>query len=83
MTGRGWFGRRGQLEHYLRTVGADRDGEGRFIIRGVVSTFLGMDMGPSTEVVVPAEAQYFVNGQPQGLAVGLGRTSYGIRPIVI
>lgn len=52
-----------QLTWVLHTVGADRDEEGRFLIRGEVSTFLGLD-GPDAETVVHGEAVYFVGGRP-------------------
>jgi len=79
---RGWCGVKRELLHYLRIVGADQDEEGRFILSGDVVTFLGMD-GDNAETVVGPDACYYVDGQPGGLASGLGSTSYGSRPFVI
>lgn len=75
----GWFGLNDQLLHFLRTVGADRDSDGRFLIAGEpVAVGLG-----GQDVVVPAATMYFVAGMPRGLASGLGGTSYGMRVAVI
>lgn len=81
MPDRGWSGQMNQVLHYLRTVGADRDEDGKFLIEGEVMSFLGL--GGNADVVIPAETYYFVNGQRKNLAAGLGTTSYGLRPIVI
>lgn len=70
----GWFGMRQQLMHALRTVGADQDGDGRFLITGAPIT-AGLDQ---EEVVVPDETNYLVDGDPRSLAGLLGGTSYGI-----
>ncbi len=80
----GWIGLQGQVLHYLRTVGADRDAEGRFLIgKGQVATFLGMDLGDATETVIDSDALYYHNGYPCGLAAGLHSTSYGVKVYVI
>ncbi len=74
----GWFGLSAQLLHFLRTVGADRAEDGKFLIGGLVVTGLGGE-----DVVLDAEAVYFVGGQPHGLASGLAGTSYGMSVMVI
>lgn len=81
-TGRGWSGIMSQMLHYLRTVGADHDDDGRFLISGDVVTFLGMG-GENAETVVGPETLYYIAGHAYGLAAGLGTTSYGSRPYVI
>lgn len=70
----GWFGPTDQMLYYLSTVNADRDAEGNYLITGV-PVIAGLD--PS-DCVVPAGAQYLVNGKPCNLAAGLRSTSYGI-----
>jgi hypothetical protein len=78
----GWFGVKSQVLHYLRVVGADRDEEGRFILKGEVASYMGLG-GENVDVAIPAETQYFVNGQPRNLAAGLRSTSYGLKVYVI
>ena len=80
---RGWFGDWSQAAHYMRTVGADQGETGKFRVEGGVFAFLGLPLKRGTEVAISADAKYFVDGKPFGLADGLGTTSYGIRPIVI
>lgn len=74
----GWFGDDAQVQHYLRTVNADRDEDGRFLIGGMVAVGYG-----GKELVVGGDAVYFVDGQPRGLASGLRGTSYGMAVVVI
>lgn len=87
-SGIGWSGRNDQVLHYLRTVGADRDGEGedggRFIIGGPkgVLSFMGMN-DPHGDVVISFDTVYFKNGKECNLALGLGTTSYGLNVYVI
>lgn len=78
----GWVGTMGQLKHYLRTVGADQDPDGRFFVAGAIVTFLGLP-GDNTETLVSADAVYFVGGNARPLAAGLHATSYGSKAIVI
>ena len=68
-----------QLAHFLRTVHADRDPDGRPILSGVVTSF----MGAGQDYVIGDDARYYVDGQPRGLAIGLGGTSYGMKVTVI
>lgn len=86
MSTKGWFGNRSQLLHFLRTVGADTDDEGNFLIGGPPEaapvSFMGSS-NPNTDVVIPGEAVYFKSGQASNLANGLGATSYGMSITVI
>lgn len=79
----GWIGVNRQVFHFLRVMGADRDKEtGRFLVAGCIVTFLGLGE-LDAEVVVGADAKYFIDGQPAGLAAGLHSTSYGMKVQVI
>lgn len=83
MTSGGWIGTNGQVLHFLRSVNADRDEDGRFIIAGGgVNTFLGMQ-GPDVDVVISGETVFFLQGKPVGLAGELRKTSYGVGVVVI
>ena len=75
----GWSGTDSRLQHFLRTMGADRDERGRWLVAGTVALFMGV--GP--DVVVGADARYFVGGRPHGLALDLRGTSYGMGIVVI
>jgi hypothetical protein len=82
--GRGWFGTMSQVKHYLRTVGADRDPEGNFYVTGIgVQSFMGIDEGDRTEVVIPSDCSYLSAGRECSLAAGLATTSYGMNVYVI
>lgn len=82
--GRGWFGNMSQVKHYLRTVNADRDKEGNFLITGMeVLSFMGIDEGDRTEVIVPSTCSYLSGGRECNLAAGLATTSYGMNVWVI
>jgi len=76
----GWFGNVDQLLHFLRTVQADRDSDGRFLLGGTDRPAVGLG---GFDVVVPAGTTYFVNGQAVGLASNLRGTSYGMGVVVI
>lgn len=83
MANDGWIGIMRQLLYYLEVVGCDRDpGNGNFHVDGSIVTFLGMT-GEDAEVVVGADAVYYVKGQPKNLAAGLRSTSYGLGVTVI
>lgn len=75
----GWIGMADQLLFYLSTVNADKDSQGRYIIVGA-PVICGLD---ETEVVVPDQASYLVDGHRKALAAGLGSTSYGLKVNVI
>ncbi len=74
----GWFGKAPELLYALAVVGADRDGEGNFIITGE-PVFQGMD----GDVVVSSGCCYLVKGQRCLLAALMNSTSYGIRNIAV
>jgi hypothetical protein len=78
----GWFGRMGQVLHLLRTVGADTDEDGKFLIRGTVSSFMGLG-GENADVVVGADAKFLRNGLECSLPLALRGTSYGMSVTVI
>lgn len=70
----GWIGLKREVLHYLATVGADKDFEGRYLI-DTAPPISGMD---NQEVVIPDTTRYFVGGQAKALAAGLSSTSYGL-----
>lgn len=74
----GWFGSTDSLMHFLSVVGADRDPDGKYLVAGTVAVGLG-----GQEVVVGADAVYFRDGQPAGLASNLRGTSYGMGIVVL
>jgi len=76
--GTGWFGPLESLYYALSVVGCDRDAEGRYCVRGTIALGLG-----GQEVVVGADADYYVGGQPRGLAGLLNSTSYGLRNVTV
>lgn len=69
----GWIGDEAAILHYLDIIDADRDTDGRFLIRGEVVSF----MGTSSEVVVSPTTVYFVAGRARNLASALASTSAG------
>lgn len=74
----GWFGKASELLSALAVVGADRDGDGNFIITGA-PVFQGID----GDVVVSPECYYLVKGQRCRLAALMNSTSYGIRNVAV
>ena len=76
----GWIGMTSQVLHYLGTVGADRDAEGKFMVAGEEPSTL---MGLGEEMVVPGGCCYLKDGHPVNLAAGLRSTSYGTGVVVI
>ena len=78
----GWFGQLGHVKHVLRTVGADMDEEGNFLVRGTIGTLLG-DSRESADCVVGADAQYSRSGQWCSLAHAMNGTSYGLRGVTV
>jgi hypothetical protein len=75
----GWFGLSDQMLHVLRTVNADRDSAGAFLIEGPVVT----GAYATDERLVPDETVYFVDGERCPLAALLQTTSSGIPCTVI
>lgn len=76
--GPGWLGNPEHVLFVLRTVGADRDEDGNFLIFGepVIS---GLD----GDVLVLSGAEYSVCGKRANLAALLADTSYGTSVTVI
>jgi|GEM_PF-4804648 hypothetical protein len=74
----GWFGRKDHMIHALRTMGADTDEDGRYLVKGHVVSGLGGE-----EMVIGNDAQYRMNGQWCGLVGLMNSTSYGIKIHVI
>lgn len=74
---KGWFGMLRHLTWTLSVVGADST-DGQYHVRGQIAVGIGGD-----EVVVGADAEYFVNGQPANLAALMNSTSYGVRNITV
>jgi hypothetical protein len=62
----------------LRTVSADADDEGRFLIYGE-PVIRGLD----GDMAVPATAEYSVDGRRANLAALLNSTSYGVRDVTV
>lgn len=77
--GTGWIGSHDALMNYLRVVGADQDGEGKFLVRGTIVSFMGV----GEEYTVGADAEYRVGGRWCNLASGLNSTSAKLEVTVI
>ena len=75
----GYFLDGDQLKHFLHAVDADRDADGRWVLSGLVVSF----MGGEQDYVVSDDARYYVRGEPRGLANGLAGTGYGTKVQVI
>jgi hypothetical protein len=74
----GWFGSPEQVEHVLKTLGADKDEEGRFLLYGE-APFVGLD----GDLVVSSKVLYSVSGKRQNLVAALRKTSYGLSVTVL
>lgn len=80
----GWIGTRGQMLHALQTFGVDTDEEGKILIKnGLPFSFLGIDQGDETEVLLPGDIECFIAGKPVSIASLMRQTSYGCRVNVI
>lgn len=79
MTSDGWMGDAQHLLHALDLAGADKTENGDFLIEGLVVSF----MGAGQELVVPAEANYFVDGRRASLAALMNSTSYGLQNVTV
>lgn len=80
MVDMGWSGDIHHVLHALRTVCAERDDEGKFlIIRDAPPFFLGC--GP--DCVVSDECMYLLNGREISLASLMNSTSYGLRNVTV
>ena len=82
MDNQGWFGIMRHVLHALSTVGADKDKEGKFLVSGMISPFLGID-SEDNDVVIGEDAKYYVEGKPCSLVALMRSTSYGIACKVI
>ena len=78
MNGSGWFGPVDQMLYVLDTIGADRDGDGKFKLF-VSAPCIGLD----GDCAVPADCMCEVRGQRMSVAYQMNTTSYGTRGIVI
>jgi hypothetical protein len=74
----GWFGPKSQLDYALGLAGADRDGDGNFLISGGVFVGIGGE-----EVAVEDDASFFVEGTRRSMAALLNSTSYGTRNVTV
>jgi len=82
MENQGWIGIVREVKHALTTVGADKDENGLFLVTGTLATFLGLS-GDDAEIVIGADAKYYVNGEPCSLVALMRSTSYGLGITVI
>jgi len=79
MNNQGWIGSWSELANVLRSFHCDRDGEGKFLVAGNITSF----MGAGEEFTVSENAVYFVDGKPCNLIAALYATSYGSKVTVI
>ncbi len=75
----GWLGDVNQMVYALGIMGADTDDDGKIILSGNVSLFMGI--GP--DVAVDDKAVYYVDGKPLSISGAMGTTSYGSKVIVL
>ena len=68
----GWIGSTRAVENYLAVVGADRDGEGNFIISGDKPPV--SFMGEGSELVIDDSVVYFKDKQPVKLVANMVST---------
>ena len=77
---KGWIGTTDNVLYVLRTIGADQDTDGKFLIYGKPpASFLGI----GEETLVSEETKYSVNGIKYSLSGLLNSTSYGLKVNVI
>lgn len=75
----GWIGPTSQMLYALAMFQADRDPDGKFVVSGSISSFLGM----GEETLVGDDAVFFIQGQPSSLSGALGTTSYGVKGVQV
>ncbi len=75
--GEGWIGPVKDVLYALDLLGADQDGEGKYLVSGQVGVFLG-GARPDADILIAEDAQYFVKGQGAQLAAYMRSTSYGV-----
>ena len=74
----GWIGEEEQLLYVLGLAGADRDGDGKFLVYGEPPI-----KGLTGEVVIGPRCEYSVQGKRANLVGLLSTTSYGTTITVI
>lgn len=75
-----WMGMSKDVENALRTVGADTDENGKFLIAGSPPiSFLGL----GDEMVIKDEVMFMKGGQPCSLTHLMNGTSCGLRNITV
>lgn len=74
----GWMGLKSQLDYALGLAGADRDGDGNFLVSGEIAVGYG-----GYEVVVADDARFYVLGEPRSVAALMNATSYGARHVTV
>lgn len=79
----GWIGSQRQLHHVLSTFGAEKDGEGRFLIQGEMpSAFMGIE-SDDNDVVVSDKVECRIDGRWVSVSYLCRQTSYGFGITVI
>ena len=82
-SGPGWSGNMMAVLNYLRVVGADQDDDGNFLIGGEpFISFLGMPLTETSDVLVPSETVYYIDGKSANLSAGLRSTSSGMGVVI-
>jgi len=77
------MGSQQELLDALAAVGADRDGNGNFLIHyGGVTSFMGVD-DPNNDVVVDDIACYSVGGQMRNLSEMMNGRGVGLCNVVV
>lgn len=80
----GWVGTKGQINAFLDQQNADRDPEtGAYHVSGEIAVFMGIDVGPETELVLDDNVLYYKDGKPLPLDQELARAGYGMHVYVI
>jgi len=72
MARQGSFVSDSQFYNVLRVMGAERNGQGQFLVRGGIASFMGL----GRETVVDETAQARVNGVWTGILPMIKATSY-------
>ena len=67
------------LMNVLRVFRADQDAEGKFIVRGNITTFMGV----GEEWCVGEDAEFRIGGEWRSLPRAISATSYGVPVTVI
>jgi len=75
----GWMGSEKQLSYVLQSFGADQDADGKFIVTGGISSFMGL----GDEIIIDDTAFCFINKEKKNINSLLYGTSYGLKATVI